>query len=177
MHASPADRGSTKILFSAHSIPTVMAAGCRYEVQLLEASRLVAEGAGVSRDAWELVYQSRSGPPQQPWLEPDVCDRIQELYAARGLAHLIIVPIGFLSDHLEVIYDLDTEAKLLGDRLGIRIQRAVTVGDHPRFIGMIRELIVERMTRGAERPALGNLGPSHDVCPADCCLYQPQPPM
>jgi ferrochelatase len=172
-----ADRGSTKILFSAHSIPTVMAAGCRYEVQLLEASRLVAEGAGVSRDAWELVYQSRSGPPQQPWLEPDVCDRIQELYAARGLAHLIIVPIGFLSDHLEVIYDLDTEAKLLGDRLGIRIQRAVTVGYHPRFIGMIRELIVERMTRGAERPALGNLGPSHDVCPADCCLYQPQRPM
>ncbi|HEX6962961.1 MAG TPA: ferrochelatase [Lacipirellula sp.] len=172
-----ADRPSTKILFSAHSIPTAMAATCRYEEQLQEASRLVAEGAGVRQENWELVYQSRSGPPQQPWLAPDICDRIKTLHAACGLASVIIVPIGFISDHLEVIYDLDTEAKSLCDRLGIRMLRAATVGDHPRFIRMIRELIVERMTPGAERPARGALGPSHDQCPADCCHYQPGRPM
>jgi protoporphyrin/coproporphyrin ferrochelatase len=174
----PAERGAAAtVLFSAHSIPTAMAATSRYEAQLREASRLVAEGAGLASAQWELVYQSRSGPPQQPWLEPDVNDRIKELHAAGGLADLIIVPIGFISDHLEVIYDLDTEAKQLCDEIGVSMQRAATVGDHPRFIRMIRELIVERMTEAAERPALGALGPSHDVCPADCCLYQPQRPV
>jgi ferrochelatase len=171
-----ADRMGAKVLFSAHSIPTAMAANCCYEVQLQEASRLVAEGAGVPRENWELVYQSRSGPPQQPWLEPDIRDRIKALHAACVFANLIIVPIGFISDHLEVLYDLDTEAKQLCDELGIRMQRAATVGDHPRFIRMIRELIVERTTGAAERPALGTLPASHDVCPADCCLYQPQRP-
>jgi ferrochelatase len=170
-----ADRAGVKVLFSAHSIPTAMAANCRYEVQLQEASRLVAEGAGVARENWELVYQSRSGPPQQPWLEPDVCARIDALHTACVFANLIIVPIGFISDHLEVLYDLDTEAKALCDRLSVSMQRAATVGDHPRFIRMIRELIVERMTGAADRPALGALAASHDVCPADCCLYQPRP--
>jgi protoporphyrin/coproporphyrin ferrochelatase len=171
-----ADRAGAKVLFSAHSIPTAMAANCRYEAQLQEASRLVAEGAGVARENWELVYQSRSGPPKQPWLEPDVNDRIKELHAAHGLADLIIAPIGFISDHLEVLYDLDTEAKHLCDELGVSMQRAPTVGDHPRFIRMIRELIVERMSGAADRPALGALAASHDVCPVDCCLYQPQRP-
>jgi protoporphyrin/coproporphyrin ferrochelatase len=177
-------RNAATVLFSAHSIPVAMAENCCYEVQLREASRLVAGGAGVTR--WELVYQSRSGPPQQPWLEPDIGDRIKALHAARrsapssrprgGLAELIVVPIGFISDHMEVLFDLDTEVRELCDRLGIRMHRAATVGDHPRFIQMIRELIVERITGATERPALGNLGPSHDVCPADCCVYQPQRP-
>ena len=167
-------RGTSTVLFSAHSIPNAMAENCRYEAQLREASRLVAEGAGVEN--WELVYQSRSGSPQQPWLEPDICDRIQQLHAASGLADLIIVPIGFISDHMEVLFDLDTDAKNLCEQLGIRMQRSATVGDHPRFVSMIRELIVERMTDAADRPALGKLGSSHDVCPADCCLYVPQRP-
>jgi protoporphyrin/coproporphyrin ferrochelatase len=169
-----ANRSPATVLFSAHSIPTSMASNSRYQQQLLEASRLVADGAGAAR--WELVYQSRSGPPHQPWLEPDVCDRIEQLHAAGGLAELIIVPIGFISDHLEVLYDLDAEAANLCKQLGVRMQRADTVGVHPRFIQMIRELIVERTSPGSERLALGTLGPSHDVCPADCCLYQPQRP-
>jgi ferrochelatase len=172
---SEADRGSAKVLFTAHSIPTAMAATCRYEEQLREASRLVAEAAGVGPGHWELVYQSRSGPPQQPWLEPDICDRIRTLHAAGDLTDLIVVPVGFISDHIEVLYDLDTEANGLCERLGIRMQRVSTVGVHPRFIRMIRDLILER-TANASRLALGNLGPSHDECPTDCCAYRPQRP-
>jgi ferrochelatase len=170
----PADLSAAKVLFTAHSIPQAMADGCRYEQQLAEACRLVAEGAGVGD--WELVYQSRSGPPQQPWLEPDVCDRIEELHAAGGLRDVILVPIGFISDHMEVLFDLDTEARQTCERLGVRMQRASTAGVHPRFVRMIRELIVERMTGSADRPALGVLGASHDVCPADCCVYTPGRP-
>ena len=167
-------RSGATVLFSAHSIPTAMADNCRYEQQLREASRLVAESAGVER--WELVYQSRSGPPQQPWLEPDVRDRIEQLHAAGQLSELIIVPVGFISDHLEVLYDLDTEVKDLCGRLGVRMQRAATVGDHPRFVRMIRELIAERIAGAGDRPALGSLGASHDVCPADCCQFTPRRP-
>ncbi len=165
-------RDAAMVLFSAHSIPVSMAATCRYEAQLREASRLVAEAASVPPDRWELVFQSRSGPPQQPWLEPDICARIDALHATGGLQDLIIAPIGFVSDHMEVLYVLDTEAKTLCQRLGIQMQRAATVGAHPRFITMIRELIVERTTENASRLALGSFGPSHDVCPVDCCSYQ-----
>jgi ferrochelatase len=168
-----ATRGDATVLFSAHSIPLAMAADCRYEQQLREASRLVAAGAGATR--WELVYQSRSGPPQQPWLEPDIGQRIRQLHAAGELSELVVVPIGFISDHMEVLFDLDDEVAKLGAELGVRMQRAATVGVHPRFITMIRELIVERMS-GSTRPALGDMGPSHDVCPADCCLYEPRRP-
>jgi ferrochelatase len=167
-------RSQTLLLLTAHSIPLTMAENCRYVEQLTEASRLVAEGAGHSR--WELVYQSRSGPPQQPWLEPDVCDRIEQLHAAGNLRDVVILPIGFVSDHLEVLYDLDTEAKGLCDQLGIAMHRAATVGTHPRFVRMIRELIAERIGSSTEKPALGTLGPSHDVCPEDCCLYTPSRP-
>lgn len=170
-----AARSDVAVIFTAHSIPTAMAENCRYELQLGEASRLVAEGAGVTR--WELAYQSRSGPPQQPWLEPDVGARIEQLYGAGGLRDLIIVPIGFISDHMEVLYDLDTEVKALCEQLGVNLQRAPTVGDHPRFVRMIRELIVERMSSAPCRLALGGMGPSHDVCPPDCCRYQPQRPV
>ena len=131
----PEDRRSeTMLLFSAHSIPMAMAENCRYVAQLEEASRLVAEGVGHSR--WELVYQSRSGPPQQPWLEPDVCDRIRQLYADDALHDVVILPIGFVSDHLEVLYDLDTEAQELCESLGIVMHRAATVGAHPQFVRM-----------------------------------------
>ncbi|HYO24124.1 MAG TPA: ferrochelatase [Lacipirellulaceae bacterium] len=169
-----AERSGMATLFTAHSIPTAMAAGCRYEVQLAEACRLVAQGAALPR--WELVYQSRSGSPHQPWLEPDVCDRIRELHAAGGLSRLLVVPIGFISDHMEVLYDLDCEARDLCNSLGVPMQRAATVGTHPRFVRMIRELAIERMTGATERPALGALGANHDVCPADCCLYTPARP-
>jgi ferrochelatase len=168
-------RQAARVLFSAHSLPTAMAENSRYVEQLQEASRLVAEAAGAAH--WELVYQSRSGPPHQPWLEPDVCDRIQALHTAGGSRDLIIVPIGFISDHIEVLFDLDIQARQLCDRLGISMQRAATVGVHPRFIRMIRALIVERITNAAERLALGKLGPSHDVCPVDCCVdLPPRPP-
>ena len=170
----PERRDDSLVLFTAHSIPQAMATNCAYEGQLLEASRLVAEAAGVSR--WELVYQSRSGPPSQPWLEPDVCDRIRQLHAAGGLAEVVILPIGFISDHLEVLYDLDTEARALCDELGVVMQRVPTVGTHPRFVRMIRELIEERLA-GAPRLAFGKLPASHDVCPADCCQYAPQRPV
>ena len=163
-------RQQALLLFSAHSIPLSMADHCRYVVQLEEASRLVAEGAKHKR--WELVFQSRSGPPQQPWLEPDICDRIEQLHAAGELRYVINLPIGFVSDHLEVLYDLDIEAKALCDRLGVTMHRAPTVGTHPRFVRMIRELIVERINNSGEKPSLGTLGPSHDVCPDDCCLYE-----
>ncbi|RIK87278.1 MAG: ferrochelatase [Planctomycetota bacterium] len=165
-------RNRAVVLFSAHSIPLAMATACAYQAQLQEASRLVAEGAGAAQ--WELVYQSRSGPPQQPWLEPDVCRRIEELHAAGRLPHLVIVPIGFISDHLEVLYDLDIEAAAVCQKLGVPMQRAATVGDHRRFIEMIRELIVERLSEAPQRSALGQLGPSHDICPDDCCLYEPR---
>ncbi|WP_428304547.1 ferrochelatase [Lacipirellula sp.] len=173
----PAERrGAAKVLFTAHSIPTSMAENCRYEVQLAEACRLVSEGAGLAASQWELVYQSRSGSPHVPWLEPDVCDRINELHAAGELQNLVLVPIGFISDHMEVLFDLDTEARELCDELGVPMQRAATVGVHPRFVRMIRELIVERIDASTDRPALGVLGASHDVCPANCCLYSPQRP-
>ncbi len=171
----PGDRRQqTLLFFSAHSIPLSMADNCRYVEQLTEASQLVAEGAGHER--WEVVYQSRSGPPHQPWLEPDVCDRIQQLHAAGEVQDVVLLPIGFVSDHLEVLYDLDTEAKDLCDRLGVAMHRAPTVGKHPRFVRMIRELIAERVSGSTEKPALGTLGPSHDVCPDDCCLYSPSRP-
>jgi protoporphyrin/coproporphyrin ferrochelatase len=175
----PADRRqNAELIFTAHSIPTAMAATSQYTEQLREASGLVAERlaslslwerAGM-RVPWTLVYQSRSGPPQQPWLEPDICDFIESRQQKSPFKDLVVVPIGFISDHLEVAYDLDTEAREICNQLGINMVRAATVGTHPRFIRMIRDLIEERMT-GAPRLALGNLGPSHDECPSDCCTY------
>ena len=154
------------VLFTAHSIPAGMAEASSYEKQLLESSRLVADAVGVS--TWELVYQSRSGSPSHPWLEPDVCDRIREL-SEEGMKQCVIAPIGFISDHLEVLFDLDTEARELCDALGVEMARASTPGTHPRFIGMIRELIEERMGVRQEKAFLGELGPCHDVCPENCC--------
>lgn len=160
-------RGEAHIAFTAHSLPTAMAQKCEYQAQLLETARLVAEGVGHSN--WQLVYQSRSGPPHQPWLEPDICDHLEAL-KAKGVTDVIIAPIGFISDHMEVIYDLDTEAQQLSATLNLNVIRAATVGAHPRFVRMIRELIEERLSPEPVRLYLGELGPSHDYCPADCCL-------
>jgi ferrochelatase len=178
---TPERRANALLVLTAHSIPRAMADGCQYVRQLSEAGQLVVAGVNDALSAragaevripWHLVYQSRSGPPQQPWLEPDVCNFL------RGVApkDVVVVPIGFISDHLEVLYDLDTEARQLCDELGVNMVRAATVGTHPRFIRMIRELIEERMTDTPNRLALGSLGPSHDECPDDCCIFAPKGP-
>ena len=160
-------RRRAHIAFTAHSIPLSMAANCDYQAQLLETCRLVA--AGVRHADWRLVFQSRSGPPTQSWLEPDICDHLAEIKEA-GVKDVVIAPVGFISDHMEVLYDLDTEARALADKIGLNMIRAATVGAHPAFVRMIRELILERTTPDAVRRYLGMRGASHDVCPADCCL-------
>lgn len=158
--------GTTQLIYTAHSIPDVMAADCEYVAQLTESCRLVSEGLPVATS--RLVYQSRSGPPTQPWLEPDICDHLREVKQRGDASDVILVPIGFISDHMEVLFDLDTEAKQVCDEIGVNMVRAATAGTHPRFIRMIRELILER-TNDAEQLAIGGCGPSHDDCPADCC--------
>jgi len=166
-------REAAAVFFTAHSIPQAMAATCQYERQLRESCRLVAAQAGLSD--WQLVFQSRSGPPQQPWLEPDICDAIRARHEKTPLQQVLVIPIGFVSDHLEVVYDLDTQAAEQCARLGIGYARASTVGTHPRFVQMIRELVSERLTEAPVRPALGDLGPCPDICPVDCCKYEPRP--
>ena len=168
-----ADKSSVTVLFTAHSIPNSMSDNCRYVEQLKSAAGLIAAQAGAS--AWELVYQSRSGPPTQPWLEPDVCDRIEQL-SDQGVGQLAIVPLGFISDHMEVLYDLDTEAAQLCEKLSIQLERVPTVGVHPAFVRMIVDLFEERLNGKPERPYQGDYGPSHDVCPENCCLYTPRRP-
>lgn len=159
-------RPMTQLVFTAHSIPLAMAVGCAYQAQLRESCRLVAEA--FPRNSWQLVYQSRSGPPTQAWLEPDICDHLRALADRGEVTDVVVVPIGFISDHMEVLFDLDTEAKHVCTELGLNMVRAGTVGTHPRFVRMIRELIEER-THGTERQSIGRLGPSHDHCPSDCC--------
>ena len=164
---APERRDSASVVFSAHSIPLSMAQVSPYVGQLRESCQLVCQMLG--RPAATLAYQSRSGPPTQPWLEPDICDYIRQLHSGGGLKDIVVVPIGFLSDHMEVIYDQDTEAAALCRELGVNLVRAATVGVHPAFVSMIRELILER-TSGQQRRALGTLGPGCDFCEARCCL-------
>ena len=114
------------------------------------------------------MFQSRSGPPTQPWLEPDILDALKEANK-EGVKNVLVAPLGFVSDHLEVLYDLDTEARELADELGLKMVRAGTVGTHPAFVGMIRQLIAERMSDSEPKLAIGQFGPNHDVCPVDCC--------
>ena len=165
-------RASGPVLFTAHSIPMSMADTSRYVPQLTESCRLVAEQTGLAH--WRLVFQSRSGPPTQPWLEPDICDAIRELHA-QGIRRLVISPIGFISDHMEVLYDLDTEAADLCKELGIEMQRAATVGTAPEFIACVRDLIAERAWNLPNRAAIGVLPANHDVCPLDCCPAPQRP--
>jgi ferrochelatase len=164
-------RGGVHLTFTAHSIPVSMAGNCDYERQLSETCRLVAEAVGVEPgpDRWKLVYQSRSGRPADPWLEPDILAHLDNLKSKR-VTDVLIHPIGFLSDHVEVLYDLDEEASRRSRELGLRMVRSATVGTHPRFVGMLRELIEERIGGTLERLAVGCFEAGHDSCPAECCL-------
>jgi len=166
-------REAAHLIYTAHSIPLAMAQGCDYEKQLRETGKLVAEKLG--RKEWQLVYQSRSGPASQPWLEPDILDCLREIKARGDSPDVVIAPIGFVSDHMEILFDLDTQARELCGELGLQMVRAETVGTHPRFIRMIRQLICERLDQGQPRLALGALGPRPDVCAADCCAMPGRP--
>jgi ferrochelatase len=159
-------RDQAAIACTAHSLPLAMADASDYVAQLSEASRLVVERGGEGH-AWELVFQSRSGPPTQPWLEPDIGDHIDRL-AADGVPAVVVVPIGFVSDHMEVVYDLDVVAAARAARAGIAFARAATPGTAPEFVAMVRELIEERLDPSLPRRALGRLGVRPDVCPG-CC--------
>jgi ferrochelatase len=132
-----------QLVFTAHSVPMSMAASGPYVRELEAVCATVA--ANVGRSDWKLVYQSRSGPPTQPWLEPDVCDYLRETRA-----DTVIVPIGFSSDHMEVLYDLDTEARAVSEELGIKMVRAGTAGTHPAMIEMIAELVTREHVACAE---------------------------
>ncbi len=165
---TPDERASAHIVFTAHSIPTAMANGCAYQAQLAETCRLVADRLGADYP-YALVYQSRSGAPHIPWLEPDINDHLRHLYA-QGVKTVVVSPIGFISDHMEVLFDLDTEAVDTAAQLGVRLERAATVNTHPIFVQMIADLVQERLTNRPDKPALGTRGASHDICPAQCCL-------
>jgi ferrochelatase len=143
-----------RLVFTAHSVPIAMAQSSPYVDELNRACAAVASGVG--RADWKLVYQSRSGPPGQPWLEPDICDYLREIRS-----DVVIAPIGFLSDHMEVLYDLDTEARAVCEELGVKMARAGTVETHPAMIRMIAELIEQE--------------PS--VCPDTCCAAPAGRPM
>jgi protoporphyrin/coproporphyrin ferrochelatase len=183
----PPVRDDAELVFTAHSIPAAMAAASgpggrgAYQAQLAEAASLVAGRAGTGRAGtgqagtgqagtgrpWHLAYQSRSGPPSQPWLEPDVSDCLAGL-ARAGARAAVLVPVGFVSDHMEVRYDLDVAAAETAGRLGLPVARAATPGTSPGFVAMITELVRERLD-GSPRAALGSMGPVHDICPNGCC--------
>ncbi len=152
------------------SIPMAMAQTSDYEAQLREVARLVTEKSTPGHP-WSLVWQSRSGPPTMPWLEPDIGDAIGAL-ATAGTRSVVVAPIGFISDHMEVVFDLDVQAAERAAALGLRFARAATVGTAPEFVSMIRELVVERMDPSAPRRALGRLGVRPD-CAAGCCPVSP----
>jgi protoporphyrin/coproporphyrin ferrochelatase len=171
----PADvRDGARLVFTAHSIPLGMAAtsgstsagtaipapGGRYRAELADAAGRIAKLAG-REHAWDLVFQSRSGPPSVPWLEPDVCDHLRDL-AKRGEEAVVVVPVGFVTDHMEVLHDLDTEAAQVAESLGLAFARAATPGHEPEFIAMITELVQEAIA-----------APEGPSCPGDCCRYQP----
>jgi ferrochelatase len=131
-------RGETPLVFTAHSIPTAMPSTPTYVQQIEEGARLVAEKLGQVR--WSVAYQSRSGDPRTPWLEPDISVVLQNL-AAEGARNVVVSPIGFVCDHIEVLYDLDTEAKQIAAAHGLNMLRAGTVNDHPTFIRMMADVV------------------------------------
>jgi ferrochelatase len=161
-----ARRRACRLVFTAHSIPCAMAASSPYHSQLRETASLVA--ARLDRTEHVLAFQSRSGPQQQPWLEPDILD-VLDTVAREGARDVVLVPLGFVSDHMEVVYDLDLVAQARAAQLGLHLVRAATVGSHPRFVRMVRELVVERISGTSDRPYLGTGGAAPDVCPAGCC--------
>jgi ferrochelatase len=199
-------QAGARLVFTAHSVPAGMAAasgspstgtavpgavGGRYAAELREAARLITERVRGGSLPFDLVFQSRSGPPSVPWLEPDVNDHLAAL--AKGtLANgeplregppsaVVVVPVGFVSDHMEVVHDLDAEAAATAASLGLPFARAKAPGPTPRFAQMVRELVAERVS-GAEPLALGSFGPraypagGAESCPFDCCRYNPARP-
>ena len=148
-------RAAARLIYTAHSIPLAMASTCHYEEQLVETARLVSARAG--HEEWDLVWQSRSGPPTQPWLAPDILDHLRAL-AEDGVHDVVVAPIGFISDHMEVMYDLDEEAAALAGELGLNFVRAGTAGTHPAMIAMLRDLIAGRQK-----------APEMPLCAPDCC--------
>jgi ferrochelatase len=164
-------RDTARLVATAHSIPTAMAAvagpqGGAYGAELRAAAQQVVDAAAPGRP-FDLVWQSRSGPPSVPWLEPDVNDHLRAL-AAEGERAVVLFPIGFVSDHLEVIWDLDNEARATAAELGLQFARAGTAGTHPAFVAMVRELVEERRAGGP--PRLGT------DCAAACCYVHRRPP-
>ena len=169
-------RENIQVVYTAHSIPTSMAVACDYVRQLEEVRALVSERLGIRNHV--LVYQSRSGAPGQPWLEPDILDHLRDVKARNLAEAVVLAPISFVSDHMEVLYDLDVEARQVCESASLPMARAKTVGVHPKFISMIRELILERTAPGTARRAMGSLGPREDVCHENCCpapQRQPRP--
>jgi protoporphyrin/coproporphyrin ferrochelatase len=174
LEAVPADaRDNVQIVYLAHSIPVSMANTSDYVKQLEEVRRLVSEALRHKNDV--LVYQSRSGSPGQPWLGPDILEYLRQVKAENLASAVVLAPVSFLSDHMEVLYDLDVEARQLCDSLGLPMTRAKTVGVHPKFIAMIRELILERMNPALQRRAIGSLGMRPDICAEDCCPAPARP--
>ncbi|GMA31235.1 ferrochelatase [Litorihabitans aurantiacus] len=172
--------GAIRVLFSTHSVPTADATrsgpahldlgeGGAYEAQHLAVAEVVM-AAQETEIAWNLVYQSRSGPPSQPWLEPDINDVIEQL-PSQGVEAVVIVPLGFVSDHMEVMWDLDEEATETAAEHGLRSIRTPTPGVDPAYVTGLVDLVLERVngTPKAERPAMTNLGPWFDVCRPGCC--------
>ena len=136
--------GAARLVFTAHSIPLPMAESSRYREQLLESARLVAEQAGISD--WALVYQSRSGRPGDPWLEPDVCAYLRTVHEG-GLQAVVLCPIGFVCDHIEVLYDLDREAAEVCRAIGLPMVRAEAVNDDPLFLDMMADVVLQTIRR------------------------------
>ena len=169
----PNPSGAFAVAFTAHSIPIVMAKTSPYEEQLREVTGVIADQLKIAD--WKLVFQSRSGPPGQPWLEPDILDHIRVLQA-EGCTQMVVAPIGFISDHLEVVYDLDQQAKELCNEVGITMIRAGTAGLHPAAVSMFRELIEEQIKPGTERRVYGSGTAWPDACPPNCCNYTPGRP-
>jgi ferrochelatase len=162
----PERRAGAALVFTAHSVPRWMADSSDYEAELREAAALVVGRLDEARP-WSLAYQSRSGDPRAPWLGPDIGEHLERL-SREGVTDVVVVPIGFVSDHMEVVYDLDVEAAARARALGLEFVRAPTPGSHPAFVRMVRALVLER-TAGAPRRALGRRGPAPDTCPPDCC--------
>ena len=140
-------RSNARLIFTAHSIPVAMANEATYERDLTESAELIAEQ--VSTTNWAIVYQSRSGRPQDPWLEPDICDYLRN-EKRRGLEAIVVSPIGFVADHIEVLYDLDTEAALVAKELDISMARACAANDHPAFLDMMADVIQSTCRRYAK---------------------------
>jgi len=163
---------TTRVFFTAHSIPSASAATCDYEAQIHNAASLVAERV-TGMPEWSVVWQSRSGPPSMPWLEPDICDAIAT-HANSDVDHVVVVPIGFISDHMEVLQDLDTDAAAAAAAAGLGFSRVTTSSHDPRFANMVVQLVKERLF-GSTPVALGDLGLVPTQCDASCCPAPQRP--